>query len=302
MVSFLDSFGAKIAFTLLILEFIAILLRKTLSTFNSLEIPPHISHIIREKNRTFGESAAIVQIGLYIHNFPHFSMENGTFALDGTVWFEFNPSQVSLHDLEKFEFFEGTIIQKSVAQIKRIQDKIFVAYNFKVTFTSLLNHKQFPFADHRIFLILKNEALSARELQFSALEGGITTTQKLHPEGWKLKRTKVEAGTIRARLEQGNLRKTMFTPVTVFEFNFEKPGFRQIILTFIPVLLLFYLSLFSFSFVFDPQISLSISLASVSGLIVFRFVIESVSPKAGYSTVIDNFYIPLQLEETLFRI
>lgn len=288
--SFLNTISTtKVFFTLCIIQLIVILLKKTLNTYTSLEIPPQISHGLSEKRRTFGESAANVKIGLYVHNFPHFSILDGQFSLDGTVWFEFRPSQVSIEDLEKFEFFEGTITQKSVAQIKCIKNKIFVAYNFRVTFTSLLNYKKFPFADHRVFLILKNEALSARELHFSALEGGITLIQNLHSEGWKLRGTKVEAGIIRARLEHGNPKKTMLIPVTVFEFNFQKPGFRHIILTFVPVFLLFYLSLLSL--VFYAKVSLSISLASVSGLIVYRFVIENISPKPGYSTVIDNFYM-----------
>lgn len=289
MIYLLSELIIESAFTFFIICLIAILFKNAFSSFTSLEVPPKILPITPEKKRTFGESAANVQVGLYIHDFPDFNILEGTFSLDGTVWFEFNPSQVSLDDLEKFSFFEGNIDYKSVAQIKKIRNKIFVAYNFKVTFTSLLNYKQFPFDDHRIFLILKNEALSARELQFSALKGGIAVTDELSPHGWKLKKTNVEVGLIKAQFEKGDSKKTMLVPVSVFEFDFEKPSFNHTVLMFVPIFLLFYLSLYSL--VFDVQLSLDTALVSVSSLIVYRFVLESMSPKTGYSTIIDNFFI-----------
>jgi hypothetical protein len=46
-------------------------------------------------------------------------MQQGSFSLDGTIWFEFSPNQVPLKDLSQFEFFDGTITHKSVAQIKK---------------------------------------------------------------------------------------------------------------------------------------------------------------------------------------
>ncbi|MBX9621656.1 MAG: ABC transporter substrate-binding protein [Alphaproteobacteria bacterium] len=264
-------------------------MRKAILSSNSLELPPDILPIIPEKNKTFGESAANVKVGLYVHNFPQFNMLEGNFSLDGMVWFEFNPSQVSLVDLEKFEFFEGTIIQKSVEQVKRIRNKIFVAYNFKVAFTSRLNYQKFPFDGHRIFLILKNSVLSARELHFSPLDGSIRMPQELQPMGWKIKNTKVEAGTIKVSLEHGESKKTMFIPVTVFEFDCKKSGYSQIINTFMPIMLLFYLALLSL--VFDVKFSLEASLGSLSALIIYRYYLAIMSPKIGYSTTLDNIYI-----------
>ena len=289
MFSILHNFITEIFFALVAVSIIAALMRRAILSSNSLELPPDILPIIPEKNKTFGESAANVKIGLYVHNFPQFNMLEGNFSLDGTVWFEFNPSQVSLVDLEKFEFFEGTIIQKSVEQIKRIRNKIFVAYNFKVAFTSRLNYQKFPFDDHRIFLILKNSVLSARELHFSPLDGGIRMAQELQSMEWKIKDTKVEAGTIKVQLEQENSKKTMFIPVTVFEFDCKKPGYSQIITTFVPIILLFYLALLSL--VFDAQFSLQVSLGSLSALIIYRYFLATMSPQTSSSTILDNIYI-----------
>lgn len=288
MFSILHNFALEIFFALLTVSIIVILMRRIILSFNSLEVPPEIFPVVPEKNKTFGESAANVKIGLYVHNFPQFDMLEGKFSLDGTVWFEFNPSQVSLSDLEKFEFFEGEIIQKSIEQIKRIRNKIFVAYTLKVNFTSLLNYKKFLFDDHRIFLVLKNSVLSARELHFCPLDGGIRMAKELQPMGWKIKHTKVEAGTIKVSLEQGDSKKTMFIPVTVFEFDCKKSGYSQTITTFMPMMLLFYLA--SLSLVFDVKFSLEASLGSLSALIIYRYYLASVSPKTGYSTILDNIY------------
>ncbi|OJW53340.1 MAG: hypothetical protein BGO67_01145 [Alphaproteobacteria bacterium 41-28] len=290
------SFIAEILFSFVILALVIVTVRRTLLWFNSFEIPPHILPVPHEKNLPFGEVAAKVNVGLYVYNFPTFSIENGTFSLDGTIWFEFYSNQISLEDLGKFEFFEATITSKSIAQIKQIDDKIFVAYNFKVTFSSFLNSEKFPFADHRIFLILKNESLSAKELNFYSSNGEFVVTEGLCPEGWRLMKTKVETGMTRAKLAQFDARKTILIPITVFEFDFVKPGFRYVLLTLVPAFILFYLAIYSLLLHLRPgqkDLIVAISLASITGLIIQRFVIESISPKSGHSTTIDYIFILL---------
>ncbi|OJW53342.1 MAG: hypothetical protein BGO67_01155 [Alphaproteobacteria bacterium 41-28] len=294
MIYFLANSTVQLIFTFVIIFFLFIILRKTLTEFSSFEALPLILPIASHKRQPFGEVATKVTVGLYVHNFPRFSVEDSFFSLDGTIWFEFNPSQISLEDLGKFEFFEGKITMRSIAQIKQIDENIFVSYNFKVTFSSLLNHEKFPFNDHRIFLILKNEFLSAREIHFFATESGFSVRAGLRPQGWKLVKTKVETGMIRAKLEQFDARKTMLVPVTVFEFDFSKPGFRYVLLTLVPGFILFYLAVYSILLEYDPQMTdpiIAISLASITGLIIQRFVIENISPISGHSTTIDYIFI-----------
>jgi len=292
----MTSFLVEVLFSFMILALVIMIVRRTLIWFNSFETPPRILPILHEKNRTFGDVAAKVNVGLFVHNFPIFSIENSSFSLDGTIWFEFYPNQVSLEDLGKFEFFEATITSKSVSQIKQIDNKIFVAYNFKVTFSSFLNNEKFPFADHRIFLILKNESLSAKELNFYSSNGEFVVKDGLCPEGWELRKTTVETGMIRAKLAQFDARKTMLIPITVFEFDFVKPGFRYVLLTLVPAFILFYLAIYSLLLHLHPgqkDLIVAISLASITGLIIQRFVIESISPKSGHSTTIDYIFILL---------
>lgn len=294
MIHFLASLIVQITFTFVILFFLFVIIRKSLIQFSSFETSPLILPIIPEKKRPFGEVATNVNVGLYVHNFPTFNVENSSFALDGTIWFEFNPNQIALEDLGKFEFFEGEITIKSLAQTKQIEDKIFAAYNFKVSFTSLLNHEKFPFSDHRVFLILKNEYLSAREMHFFATESGFSIKEGLQPQGWRLAKTKVETGMVRAKLEQFDSRKTMLIPVTVFEFDFVKPGFRYVLLTLVPGFILFYLAVFSLILTLKPEhrdLLIGISLASISGLIIQRFVVENISPKSSHSTTIDYLFV-----------
>jgi len=302
LIDFLSNSIVQIIFTSIVIFFVFVIIRKTLTRFSSFETLPLILPVTASTRHPFGEVAAHpfgdvatkVTVGLYVYNFPHFSIENSSFSLDGTIWFEFNPSQISLEDLGKFEFFEGKITMKTIAQTKQIDDKIFASYNFKVTFSSLLNHEKFPFSDHRVFLILKNEFLSAREIQFYATDSGFSVKAGLRPQGWKLTNTKVETGMIRAKLEQFDARKTMLIPVAVFAFNFVKPGFRYVLLTLVPGFILFYLAIYSILLEYGPEMKdpiIAIALASITGLIIQRFVIESMSPISGHSTTIDYIFI-----------
>lgn len=123
MFSILLNFGVEFFFALVIISIIVVLMRKAILSSNSLELPPDILPIIPEKNKTFGESAANVKVGLYVHNFPQFNMLEGNFSLDGMVWFEFNPSQVSLVDLEKFEFLKGQSSKNQLNKSKESETK-----------------------------------------------------------------------------------------------------------------------------------------------------------------------------------
>lgn len=281
-------------FTFGMIGILMVFFKRSLSRFISFEELPKVFPYLRESSRSFGEAASVVNVGLFIHSFPEFNMENGSFTVNGTVWFEFNASQLSIEVLEKFEFFEGTITNKSVAQIKRINDKIFVAYNFTVSFISTLNHKKFPLSDHRIFLIIKNEELSISELIFSVEPKDFNITPGIYPAGWKFKRELVETGYIKRQLSHVDLKKIMFVPVVIFGLEFSKPGFRQLLLTIIPSLLLFYLGLFSLvipSKSSTDNTALTIAIGSISALIFNRIVIEDVSPKVGYFTVVDYTYL-----------
>ncbi|MFX5595145.1 hypothetical protein ABTD92_21055, partial [Acinetobacter baumannii] len=80
-------------------------LRSAFKRFTSLELPPKTFPFVPEKNRSFGKSITTVKVGLSINNFTNFNIQEASFSLDGTIWFEFSPSQVSLEDLSKFEFF-----------------------------------------------------------------------------------------------------------------------------------------------------------------------------------------------------
>ncbi len=285
-------------FTVIILMVITYFFRKILTQFICLESFPNIFSVLPEKRKPFGEEASSVTVGLFVHNFPEFNIEKGHFSIDGIVWFEFYPSQISIEDLGKFEFFEGKITKKSLAEIKKDNDRIFVAYNFEVEFISQLNYKKFPFADHRIFLILKHAVLSSKELNFYAGEREVTFKDKLYPNGWKIESTSIETGYSKVYLKNHDEQKTIFIPVAVFEFCFSKPGLRQLLLTVVPPLLLYHVALLSLVFDLSSNSSgdslttsnISLTLGTMSAIIFHRFIIEHLSPKVGYFSLVDFFY------------
>ncbi len=136
--------------------------------------------------------------------------------------------------------------------------------------------------------------MSAKELQFNAPKEGLSINKGLHPGGWQLYKAKVQTGAIKAQLSTNDSKKTLFVPVAVFEFYFVKPGLREILLTLLPMILLFYLSLFSLVFDFSNAFidtRFAVSVMGISGLLIQRIVIAEMSPKVGRSTTIDYMYI-----------
>ena len=59
--------------------------------------------------------AANIDVGLFINNFPSFTMNKNKFTLDGIIWFKFPIGTESINTIKKFTFQNGEIIYLDTA-------------------------------------------------------------------------------------------------------------------------------------------------------------------------------------------
>lgn len=263
-----------------------------LNQSNFLEHSPVFESVVPQKERALASAPPFVDIGLSVRNFSYVNMKEGRFKIEGTLWFLFKPGEVSLKTIEQFDIESGTLLKKSTPRTKLHDQKILASFDVTIEFLSLLEHKKFPVTDHRIFLIVKMGEVSKSELAFNATNSGIMIAPDVRQQAWKLKEYGAQTGYYNEILDGYNETLNVSRPVAVFSFDFENPGFRVLLLLLIPEFILFLFGLFSLVIPFkDASGSINLSIGSISGLIVHRFVVEAISPDVGYFTFFDKIYI-----------
>ena len=268
------------------------ILYKPATTFNTTNPRPVISAYMPKERAAGAEAAIPVHVGMYIMNFPIFDILTNNFVADIMLWFEFDPSLLPLETVQKFSFDRGTIISKSEPDMKIIKDKLFVQYQVRLQFTSPLDHKLFPLNDHRLYIVLENTYVTPEELFFTSSRTSFLIAPGASTADWNIIDQSAQPGYISAELDSSDPHKVKRFPAVVFSLDLQKQGIRKIFIIMLPMLLLFFISLFVLSL--NPAVHarsiLTLTTGTLTGLIAYRFVIEKIVPDVGYFTLADNFF------------
>lgn len=268
------------------------ILYQPLQEFQSLDPQAVLLPIDPKVIKRFG-SPSIVKVGLHIISFPEFDMLKNKFLMDGIIWFEFNPSLISLETLRKFSFEKGEIIKVSEPEIQVIDKQIFARFNFKLQFSSNLDFKRFPIDDHKINLVLTNTYLSPRSVIYDVQISRFTFAPNIFIAGWTIKDATVTSGYSREELDTDDVKREVIHPQALFSIDLKRAGTRHLSAIFLPLFMLFFMGLIGLSL--NPATfagsMVSIATGSLSGMTVYRFVIEGMSPSAGYFMISDQVFV-----------
>ena len=266
-----------------------------LSLYNRLNLfitddpEPPVINVTPETYKHFGGFPDTIKVGLYINQFRKFNMVENNFDFNGIIWFEFNPDIISLDTLEKFEFEKGKIKHKSDPDTQLISGRLLVRYNIRVSFNSPLNYADFPLDNHRLNLIIANHFVSPSAVLFSSSAREFVVKARTESFGWERINRNVTTGFQKAEIDPHDDRKTIFYPVAIFSLDYSRYGIRYVLSIILPLLLIFYLSLFSFSWGEDLS-GLNLTIGSITATLGYRFVIENLSPKTGYFMLSDYIF------------
>ena len=242
----------------------------------------------------FGGLPAEVGVGMFLRAFPRFDPIRGDFIADITLWFLFDPRLISIERISEFAFERAVIVNRSTPYVRVIRNNVLVRYDLRVQQSVPFDYRDFPFDGHRLNLALVNYFLSPSEVIFTSSRGDLVINPDLDILGWQCVERRVTAGFGEERLNIQESRQDSAYPRVVFAFDFERAGSRHIVSIFVPLLLIFFIALLTFSF--DPLSAamasiLSLSATAVTALIAYRFVIENMSPQVGYFMVSDYVFL-----------
>lgn len=261
--------------------------------FTSTDREPEILPLTAERLSFFGGSPEPVSVGINVRDFFSFDVVKNEFVFIGIIWFEFDPSVVSLDAISKFSLLRGEIIDRSEPNTRITSGgKVMAQYDVRIKLTTPLDYRYFPIDDHKIAIGLTNTFLQPDEIVFIANTRGFFADQIVGQAGWRPVDFFVKTGITEAMIKRDDQTKTIYHPAALFTVHYERTGSRYALLIFLPLLLIFYLSLFSLSL--DPArytgSILSLGAGGVSAMLAYRFVIESLSPAVGYFMLSDYFY------------
>lgn len=248
-----------------------------------------IIHITPEVYSKLGATPEIIRIGLRINQFKKFNIVANEFDFTGIIWFEFNQYAIDLETLGNFVFEEGTIEYRSTPDVQVIDNKMLVRYNIRASISSPFNYMYFPLNNHRLNIIVANYFVSPSSVIFQTRSSNFIVDQNPKEYGWQSTNKEVTAGFEKSELDPHDPTKTAFYPLAIFSIDYTRYGIRYLLSIMLPLLLLFYLSLFSFSRL-EPSDELDLSLGGVTGTLGYRFVIESFSPNPGYFILADYIF------------
>jgi len=269
----------------------------SLYRFENLDTSPSIQPI--EQLKKYNKNLETIPTGIYIRNFIDFDIIKNDFTIEAIVWFIIDPSKISIESLGKFYFSKGLFIKTTmltpnvIPLIKNLKDgKQMVEYDVRIKFSSNLNYRLFPLDSHRLYLTLTNKHISAEKFYFDIEPDNYLVSKTLYTFGWTNIRNDVKTGYTEFPLCKSSLAGNPKYPRIVVSMDFLLSSLRNILLIFMPLFVVFFLSLFSFSF--DPsknrETIMSISAAVVPAILAYRFVIEAMSPKVTYFILSDQIF------------
>lgn len=289
---FFKSIRNKLIAVLLTGIIIVIFLIKQDRTFTSLEKIPQFLQL----NQASKKKCSMVEVGFHVNDFPAFSFIKNEFLIDGIVWFKFPSGTDSIDTIKEFSLQNslvmgaGELSHKSAPIIKLIDDQVLLCYHIQSTFKGDPNYKNFPLSSHTLSIIVLNKSVTPYELSFTSDNNHFTFDNKRTFNTWKLEKTFVSTGYIESQLLPNNPAMKISYPSVAFSMNFANDGVRDLVSLYLPIFVLFFIALFSLLLRIDDPERLIYVAEAVPLLILFRLVIDSISPIIGYTTHIDFIY------------
>lgn len=263
------------------------LLYKPIIEFHPVGKEPSVLAVDAQTVTQWGAEPIKIKTGFSITDIIKFDILKNEFVVNAIIWFAFDPEKVDLETLEKFSFTKGEVVKKSDPVIvKRSDNQTIATYYIRIQFGTVLDYARFPLDDHRLFLNLTHYSVNAQNMIFEVAPADYIVSDNVYIAGWQIVGHVVKSGYSENKMGD----QAIDQPKVIFSLDVSKQDLRQLLLIFLPLLLIFFVSIFAFS-IKDIVLAITVILASISGLLAYAFVIQTISPLVGYFMLSDYFFI-----------
>lgn len=240
----------------------------------------------------------VVKAGFTIVDFLEFNVLKNVFEVDAIIWFEYDPTFIAPSVIDSFVIDRAHIVSKSVARTELHGGDAVIYYTVRARLDMLFNYSLFPYDDHLLQFMITLPGASAGEVLLESSQKSFVIEVDFSHYGWRLRDLEVVPGIRHNKTGRLNARETFRYPAILFIAACQRYDIRGTLAIFMPLLLLLYIALFSFSLSPDRDRTsiLALTAACLTGMISYRFVIQNISPDVGYFVLSDYmFFIYLSL-------
>ena len=271
---------------------IAALIFINLHYFDAQEQMPRVDVVY---NQDMVSSIPTIKTGIFMRDISDFDVLKGKFNFNLVIWFSFDPTKISQDLVDQFTFEKAKEDFRSAPVIRLdTEHERIVEYTLRLSVSMPLNYRHFPVDDHSLNLVLGNYVISPETAMFVTDPRWIIVNPEIHVEGWRFMNTDARAGHMVHSINPYNEKQIFDHARVVFSLNFERSGVRHLFSIILPMLIIFFVTLFSFSINTrnsDYYNVVALSVGSVMALIAYRFVIETISPNTAYFTISDYMFM-----------
>lgn len=228
---------------------------------------------------------AKVQIGVWLVNVEKVDLAASSYRLDFYLWFKFNPSEICLADVKKFEFVNGPV--GPFTPLKENETSGYVEYRIKGDFIKTFDFTNYPFETHTLAIELEHKELDVLHLRYIADQNS-TIDEAINVAGW-------EMGGYSAMATEHSYGDETFSRF-IFSVQLRRPTLSSFVKSVLPIIVITTISLLTFFMSpqnFGQRIGLGVT--TLMSATAFHLSLLSSIPPIGYLTFADRMMISVYI-------
>ena len=229
--------------------------------------------------RVNAQSTTEVEVGIWLVNVEKVDLAASSFKLDFYLWFNFDPSEISLIEIKEFEFINGAPTKYEIAADA---DEGYLEYRVRGDFIKTFDFTSYPFENQDLSIQLEHKYLNSSQLLY------ISESATIDPEatvtGWNI----VNFETIIDEHSYGAESYSRFNSKLILE----RPIVSAFIKSVLPISVITTIALLAF-FISPNNFAQRIGLGVTTLLSATAFHLSLVNgiPPTGYLTFADRMMI-----------
>jgi hypothetical protein len=223
---------------------------------------------------------ANVRVGMWLVNVEKVDLAASSYRLDFYLWFRFNSSEISLEEVEGFEFTNGA---PSKYEVDRADG--YLEYRVRGDFIKTFDFSRYPYESHELSVELEHKNLNASYLIYQ-VDPESNVDDAVNVAGW-------DVGNFETGITEHSYGDEAYSRF-VFSLMLKRPVISAFIKSVLPIAVITTISLLAF-FISPQNFAQRIGLGVTTLLSATAFHLSLLSgiPPTGYLTLADRMMLSI---------
>lgn len=221
-----------------------------------------------------------VEVGVWLVNVERVDLAANSYRLDFYLWFRFNSSEISLEEVEEFEFTNGAPSKYEV----NIADG-YLEYRVRGDFIKTFDFTRYPYESHELSVEVEHKNLNASYLIYQ-VDPESNVDEAVNVAGW-------DVGDFKTSIAEHSYGEETYSRF-VFSLTLKRPVISAFIKSVLPIAVITTISLLAF-FISPQNFAQRIGLGVTTLLSATAFHLSLISgiPPTGYLTLADRMMLSI---------